>query len=302
MSFSEDANKILKAAPHWVGVTDQKNDRLAIYDLAVADWTDPAAVVWEYIDPQHIDYPGGIKFRHTERWGDVLLYCGRMHAGILRISTKEMVFYTQDIPLNPHTVELLPNGTFLVGGTQQWSVYAYDAFGTSDRHTYEIKSDVDVHGLLWDPEYRVLWISGQHFIQPYQLSGSATDLTAVRISDRTIDTGSLGIHDLSAVYGNKDKLWITMNSGVLQAHKKTLTVDRDYIGAEVIGHNPYTPGMGNFPDGVLAWTVPNNTLQDWDTDELYVYVPYGDGKAEKITYHHPDCAWYKCRVFCTDYQ
>ena len=60
----ENPQDVPEAAPHLVGLTDQKNCRLIVCDLAVEDWSNDAAVVWEFKDPR-VD-SAGIKFRYSE--------------------------------------------------------------------------------------------------------------------------------------------------------------------------------------------------------------------------------------------
>ena len=297
------AEEVLAASDHWLGVTDQRHDRLAIYDLANPDWTDPAAVMWEVSDSAHIHYPAGIKFRHFDEFGgDLLLYCGKVHAGVYRMDTKELIYYTNQTPTNPHTVELLPNGTFLVGGTQGVALFAYDLRSGKPNLTAKLLPGYDVHGVLWDPEYEVLWVAGAHNLQAYAVSGTPAAPKFTLMPSMATDKLPSGVHDLAPVYGDVEKLWVTTSGGVVQVNKDDMSISKAYGGSKLTGNNKYTPGVGNFPDGTLFWICPNENMEEWTSDELFGYVPYGNEKFKKITYKQPADAWYKCRVFCTDYQ
>ena len=111
------AAEVLGAQERLVGLTDQKNGRILICDLAEEDWTDDNAVVWEYLNPsfKHI---AGIKFRDSEYYGEkVVIFCYPVGACVMSYETKEILLQTSDIGWNPHSVELLPDGTFIVASS-----------------------------------------------------------------------------------------------------------------------------------------------------------------------------------------
>ena len=294
-------DSVMSGAEHYVGLTDQKNHRLVVYDLAVEDWSKPEAVVWEYADERYTYHCAGIKFRHNDLLGgDVVIFCGPRGAGIVSYDTKELLFFSDDYPANPHTVELLPDGTFLCGGTQGQAIHAYNPLaGKTGRRTTRLVVP-DGHGCLWDPEYELLWTAGAHNIDAYMVSGGPEKPTFTPVYKYS-DLPS-GIHDLAPVYGDTSKLWFTSSDGVLRLDKDSGKYDRTYPGSSYIGKQTYTPGVGNFPDGVLVWVTPNNCLQEWNTDYLSMYVKLDGIKHKKIDFKSTADAYYKCRVWLTDYQ
>lgn len=294
---------VLAASPHLVGATDQKNSRLVVLDLNKGDLDDPEAIVWEYKN-KRARQAAGIKFRHNDLFGgDVVLFCGPEGAGIVNYETKELMYFTSTVGSNPHTVELLPDGTFLVGSTDGKQLHFFDAAGGGKRATYVLDWKWDVHGVLWDPEYDVLWVSGGSELQAYRLSGTPTapDPKPVPGMNLTFEMGSL--HDLAPVYGNTGKLWVTAVDGVLQIDKKTMTPSKSsYRGSETFNGRTYTPGIGNYPDGTIVYVFPDGSLNSWNTSTIRLCVPYGEIKHKNYAWKSTGDAYYKVRVFCTDYQ
>ena len=98
----------LEASPHLVGLTDQKNSRIIVCDLAVEDWSNDAAVVWEFKDDRARG-GAGIKLRDSELFGGkVVLFCGPAGAGIISYETKEVLYFTPNAGINPTRWSCLP--------------------------------------------------------------------------------------------------------------------------------------------------------------------------------------------------
>lgn len=290
---------VLSASRHYVGMTDQKNRRIVVFDLSVKDWSKKTAVVWSFSDPT-CRTAAGIKFRHSDLFGgDVVLYCGPAGGTIVSYRTKKILFHTDDIPHNPHSVELLPDGTFLVAGTQGKAVYAYNPLSGSTKHT-AILEIPEGHGILWDPKYDMLWTAGAHNIDSYTVTGGPEKPVFTPAYQYSRLPG--GIHDLAPVYGDTDKLWFTCEKGILQLDKKTGAAISDYFGNAVTKGLDYVPGVGNFPDGTLVWVTPTGKTDYWTTDILHCFADQGAGKLRLVRYQNTNDAYYKCRVWITDYQ
>jgi hypothetical protein len=78
-----------------------------------------------------------------------------------------------------------------------------------------------------------------------------------------------------------------------------------YSGGSMGRNVTYAPGVGNFANGILVYTsvVSGQTVyQDWCTNQVHVYVPLGGGRGKKLTLRAPNDAYYKVRVWNTDYQ
>lgn len=296
------AEEVLQETEHLVGVTDQKNHRLVVYDLNKGDLNDPEALVWEYSDPR-VYHAAGIKFRSNEAFGgDLVLFCGPKGAGIIHYATKEMLFFTSSVGNNPHTVELLPDGTFFVGSTNSQEVHCFDTLAGKTKATFILNWPCDVHGVLWDPEYDVLWIAGGNQVVGYKVSDTPanTKLTEIVTYKSIFPKGS--IHDLAPVYGDSSKLWVTSADDIFQLDKETMEYSKSYRGASAIKSKGSTPGIGNYPDGIVVYVFPNACLSEWNMDRIQMFIPIDSVRHKTLEYKTEKDAYYKIRVFCTDYQ
>lgn len=282
---------------HYVGVTDQKNIRIAVFDLDVPDWSDPKALVWEHKSPATF-HAAGLKLRrHPRLGGDVALFCGLQGAGIVTVDGKNEVYVTgrEDLPINPHSVELLPDGTFLVCGTQGHEIRAYDPFSSSPHPTAIYPVPGYAHGILWDEREQLLWVQCDEVLALSVTGGPAAPVFAEK---RHFSGFPAGMHDLAPLCSDPDHLWVTCVEGVLLMDKNDGSCTRNYPAAAAIGTPRYTPGICMFPDGVTAWVTPNKVFREWDADYVNVYYP--DRDVPEIR-RAPDSAWYKCRAWLPDY-
>lgn len=313
---SMTADEILAASEHYVGLCDQKNGRVIICDLAEKDWTDDNAVIWEYqigdIQKESQKWIAGLKFRTSEYYGgDVMLYCAPAavdkHAYIVSLQTKQVLLETGAAGVNPHSVELLPNGCLVVGSSNDGTLLLYPAGKSEPAQVLELigtdSGKPDVHGVLWDPEYDCLWVAGGSRLRSFLVSGTA-DAPKLHLNAEYV-APSDGIHDLAPIYGDKDSLLITTSGGIIRFDKKTEKFNYSYSGSSVGKNYEYAPGCGIFEDGVLAFTAitdDTKVYQTWDTNVVQVYVPLGEVRGKYLTRKAPNDAYYKLRIFNTDYQ
>ena len=299
----EDPQDVLEASPHLVGLTDSKNSRIIVCDLAVEDWSNDAAVVWEFKDPRASC--GGVKFRYSEVFGGhVVLFCSGKGAGIISYETKEMLFYTTDVGNNPHSVELLPDGTFLVASSTGSEIHVYTAATGSTLPVQRIVYS-DAHGVLWDPKYQVVWAVGDHKLSAFTVSGGPENPRLTLNSDMVYRTGQGGLHDLAPCYGDPTKLFVTCQAGVLLFDKESEKFTTAYPGAYYASQMTYVPGVGNFPDNVMAMThvIPGQTAgRDWLMNQVTILVPLSKYTARKVIRVAPNDGYYKLRVWIPDYQ
>lgn len=296
------AAEVLASDDHLVGLCDQVNGRIIVCDLAEGDWSDDNAVAWEYKTPYN-NHIAGIKFRHSEYWGgDVVIFCYPGGGEILSYDTKKSLYKTSDIGWNPHSVELLPDGTFIVASSTDNLVCVF-APGAKDAH--QKLEFPNAHGVLWDPKYEVVWMVGMDQLSAYRLIRSGEKVTLVADPDMDYRSPQAGMHDLAPVYGDPDSLFVTCSAGIMRFDKVKEVFDYGYSGGSMGRNVTYAPGVGNFANGILVYTsvVSGQTVyQDWCTNQVHVYVPLGGGRGKKLTLRAPNDAYYKVRVWNTDYQ
>ncbi len=299
----EDPQDMLEATPHLVGLTDQKNGRLIVRDLAVEDWSDDSSVVWEFNDPRAAA-AAGIKFRNNELFGgEIVLFCGPKGAGIISYQTKEVLYFTSKVGVNPHAVELLPDGTFVVGSTTDNKVNVFDA-ASGNTDPIQTLSYENVHGVLWDPEYEVVWMAGRTKLSAFTVFSRNGKINLAPISDMVYTTDDW-LHDLTPCYGTPEALFVTTGKGIYLFNKEKGRFSTTYPCSKIAAKISTSPSVGNFPDNVMALiaVVSGKTVyREWCMNEITVLVPLGNSTVRTITRVAPDDAYYKVRVWIPDYQ
>lgn len=200
-------------------------------------------------------------------------------------------------PSNPHATELLPNGNIAAAAsTGGWvRVYAASQGAAASAYTeFKLKGG---HGVLWDPERKVLWAIGDDHLVSLKVGGTAakpalTELTRVALP-------SQGGHDLAPVYGDRGRLWITTNYGVYQyvKSKKKYTATYRY-SANV--NLPIVKAVGNHPatKQVVLTRPKDGCATSWCTDTAEFF---GNGSMN-ATRTLPGAQFYKVRWFVAAYQ
>ncbi len=305
---TRSAQEILEASEHLVGICDQKNSRIIVCDLAEEDWSDDNAVVWEYRDPSCRSV-AGIKLRYSEYWDElVVVYCWHGGAAIVSYETKKELYRTTNTGNNPHSVELLPEGHLIVASStdNDVRVFSADAVAAGQNTYCDQVQFPNAHGVLWDPEYDVLWLLGTNQLSAYNVLETDGKPAISAVGGMTYYTKKAGGHDLAPVYGNKDALFVTCSAGILMFDKVKETFTSAYPGGSIGARHTYAPGTGNFAgDNVFFFTsISDSTkvLNDWCTNIVFVYVPKAEGVGKLLRRKAPDDAYYKVRTWCPDYQ
>lgn len=299
----ETPQEVLEASPHLIGLTDQKNGRLIVRDLAAEDWSDDSSVVWQYRD-ERTRAAAGLKFRYSELFGgEVVLFCGPAGAGILSYETKEMLFFTAKAGINPHGVELLPDGTFIVGSTTDNLVSVFDAASGKVSPVQTLNYE-NVHGILWDPEYDLLWMAGRTKLSAFSVTKNDGKAYVSQIYGMSFETGDW-LHDLVPCYGDPQGLFVTCGTGIYYFDKEKEEFTSSYPCSVYAAGIKTSPAMGCYPDRVMPilYTVPGKTVyKDWCMNEISVLVPLSETRVRKITRVAPNDAYYKIRAWISDYQ
>ena len=309
------APNILTETPHYVGLCDQLNSRIVIRDLGISDWTDDRSVIWEYRHDnqgrENFGWIAGLKFRHSDYYGgDVMLFCvPRCKAYIVSMETKEILLTATDTGCNPHSSELLPNGIFIVGSSNDGTVTVYAPGETKPCFSVSLTGDdqggPDVHGVLWDPKYNLLWIEGGEKLRSFRVEGPITSPFLTLEKEYNTPAGATYMHDMAPLYGDPDCLLVAPVGGILKFEKRTETFSYDYPCSETAKTLGCGTGIGLFEDGVLPFVSAGKSgavYQYWNTDTVYVCVPNQEKGTELLEYKAPTDAYYKLRIFDTRYQ
>ncbi len=200
---------------------------------------------------------------------------------------------------NPHSIEYLPNGNVAAAASNGGWVRIYKA---SQNSTGYVQANLPgAHGVLWDPQRNLLWAVGDEVITAYRIGGTAASPTITEATEYRVSLPSLWGHDLSAVYGNPDRLWVSTGAQTYQFDIPSKTFVTDYQAATAVNHGNIK-GISNYQgsDTVIA-VYPNNTWQTWNSDRIFVTLPGENGELFGITQAHSTGAFYKTRSWISDY-
>ena len=247
----------------------------------------------------------GVKFRNYGEWGNVVVYCTNDpgYAEILSYETGESLWKTANFGTSPnaHSVELLPNGVLAVAGSSG-SIRFYDI--ESDATTYESVSLTNAHGLLWDEENEILWALGD-VLTAYTVEKTNGGITVTQ--DASINVSTAGGHDLSAYYGDTNKMWIATNLGVYIYNKTTKTLTAVTFKDSQDNAMPSTQvkGIGNYLDNSMVLTRDDDLLTGdyvYNTPNIVVYKVVDGSYTVEKTICIENGAFYKARVVDFNYQ
>lgn len=284
-------------------VTDQLRKQIAIYDIADSDWSSPEWV-WT-TDAPTFYYPDGVKYRYSKIWQTyvVLVTSSGGYCAAISYPSGEVLARISDAGGNPHSIELLPDGSIAVASSGGYVRIYSTASGSVDLESYIQFSLAGAHGVLWDPKYEVLWALGTHVLEAYRLTGTPEAPAVSKQEEMCSQLPDGGGHDLAPVYGDTDALWVTGESRVMQYCKDTKKWNFSYDGAAFISSNN-VKGIGNFPETkTVVRTVPDGTYQSWNTKAVDILTwSEKESRYLKESREIPGGAIYKVRVCLPDYQ
>lgn len=296
-----------------VMANDQLSKRLVIYDIDAYEEGDSLddLEVWA-VDTGHA---AGLKYREDTVFGDVIIVAGSTSA-IYSFPSGRKLWRTNSPGKNPHSVELLPSGNLVIASSTGGTVRLFYTSYILDRSWSKAEKYVDytlegAHGVLWDPEYRVLWALGNYELKAYRLQGEGHEETLVEDTDMTVKLpeGKYWGHDLSPDYTDTRYLYITVGSCVMRVDKEEGVLIEDFQNHEILG-GTNIKGFSNNPDGSFfiageaggegcSWQDWGNA--SWCTDSIYFCYDNG-GSLEKLKLTSTESAFYKVRSFCGRYQ
>lgn len=305
------------------GVDQYSGNRIVVYKQEAPDWNDASAVVWEWTPTKALGYVGfdhtgnlnehrrkidGIadaKLRYNDFYGGyvVATVCGQGYVCLIDYETKECLYCCDDsTEINPHAVELLPDGNMVVASSVGNSVTIYastqgDAKGYCARYTL-----TEAHGVLWDPRLELLWALGGEQLVAYRVGGTLErpELIMKQSYHLPPEVKEEG-HDLYPVYGEVDKLWITADTEVYQFDITAGTFRTDFALYDRL-RGQYNKSIGNQPFSntvVRAYPMKRGT---WRTDTIHLFRPDGKGEYALESHTQIGTGYYKARVWYHEYR
>jgi len=242
----------------------------------------------------------GVNFRNTTKHGDVVVCASGTEVKVLSYDTGKVIWSKTGIAKSAHGAEVLPNGVVAVASSTPNTLSFFD-MNSSASKTLTLE---DAHAVLWDPKYEVVWAAGYTEIRAYKVTLSSGKLTVTEDTSKRSPFNNTGAHDLAPVYYDKDKMWVSTFGKVYVYDKTTKTFSEKIPGSDGILCGRRVKGLGNFPDGSMITTYPDeaaDSLYTWTTEKLNFYFMY-EGKLYYSPVYTEGEHYYKARVVCNDYQ
>ena len=242
----------------------------------------------------------GVNFRHSSKHGDVVVCASGTVVKVLNYETGKVIWSKTGIASSAHGAELLPNGVVAVASSSPNKLSFFD-MNSSASKTLTLE---DAHAVLWDPKNEVVWAAGYTEIRAYKVTLKSGTLTVTEDTSKRSPFNNTGAHDLAPVYYDKDKMWVSTFGKVYVYDKTTKTFSEEIPGSDGILCGRRVKGLGNFPDGSMITTYPDeasDSLYTWTTEKLNFYFMY-EGKLYYSPVYTEGEHYYKVRIVCNDYQ
>lgn len=304
---------------HHAVLTDIQNGQLYVLDLDARDPTAETSVLWHWKPDPALGWKCGVD-RHrralsgvVRRWSEyfqtevVLLTSSFEWVGIAEYPSGKCL-WEQRVEGCPHAMEILPNGDVVVAasGAYKWEYGSIMYFNLSAGAQCTMTDKVlypDVHGVLYDPNEKVLWTVGRYLLSAYEVvestRGPKLSLVPGKGGRLPTDEG----HNLSPDYHDSDYIWVSTQFGVYKFCKSENRLLEEYPLSEYMAGLHKTKGIASFPDGVVAYVSYGEGDTNYDfQDKFSVLWPTEDGGTERKTYtitRGP--LWNKIRNFTSNY-
>lgn len=294
-----------------IGVVDQYNNKVVVFDPAQSEWNKSGAVLWSWFPNPSNGFPtvsgwtylSDVKLRNNSFYGgQVMVVCASYgFAAIISYPSGNRIWSANvGGPDNPHAIELLPDGNVAIAASTGGWVRIYTSSQGSNSANYVQYNLPDAHGCLWDPTYELLWVLGEDYLTALKITGTPAAPVITEDTSRRIQLPTRYGHDLQAVYGNTDRLWVTTNTAVYQYIKSQKTLTSSYPGSGQISAST-VKGISNQPDGqTIVRARQNGTFKVWNTNTIDFFRPNLSPEYDCRT--HITGAYYKARVWNPNYQ
>ncbi|KKI92545.1 hypothetical protein WQ54_09160 [Bacillus sp. SA1-12] len=292
-----------KHSDYWVAVTDQASEQILVFDTKKTNLNAKSALKWSWAPTEENGFdeelisawgtPSGVKLRKAEDGGKYMLVTDSEGLVAMVSYPNGKRVWGHNVGGNPHAAELLPDGNVAAASSHGHFVRVYTASQGPDSSNYTEYYLQGAHGVLWDPKREVLWALGDLYLVSLKVTGTPEAPKLEEISRSSLPT--FGGHDLSPVYSDIDKLWVTTNTNVYQYSKSTNTWSENYEGASEISRKS-VKSIGDQPSGQVVLAVPRaGTKYSWTTDTVDFYLP-----SDKRVLNGG--SFYKARIWNPNYQ
>lgn len=307
-------NDTVENFPNKVLAIDQIKERAVVYDLDAFEEGDclEDVEVWSV----KTGHAAGLKYREDTVFGDVVIVGGSKSA-IYEYPSGREIWSTQNSGNNTHSIEILPSGNIVLANSTGCCVRLFytSAMLKGDAKTAQKFVDYELysaHGILWDPEYEVLWALGGDELVAYSVRGEGAKQTLSKVGGMGVNIKELGHgHDLQPDYTDSRYLYFTAGN--------VYRFDKDENKAGGFSHSAKMQikeikGFSNNPSNHFFRTgdlggegkfFADSRKESWLTDTIVHFeIVERKGKTllETKEYVAEESAFYKLRSFCGRYQ
>lgn len=285
------------------------------------------ALVWQWTvdSPSSIRYPesagsAGAKYRYSAYWKKDVVLCANSNGwvGVIDYETKDLLFEDK-LPKGPHCIEMMPNGDLVVAssGNGDASIAGLYYFPLSQGKTKysDFTLFLGAHGVCYDPENEYLWALGDEEVRAYSATGYGTEnvkLTWIQGEGASLkEIGDIGGHNLTPVYGQPGKYWVTSIRGMYLFDTAEGTLSTSFMNRQDLSYENIK-GIASFPDGTAVQTgyVGEGGNPEYASTALRIItMEMSTGKISKriaVTREVPFATkgqqTYKVQAFVKDYQ
>lgn len=288
-------------------VCDQLTERVTLYDTERMQGTDlDSGEIWSF----PAGHTAGLKYREGSVFGDVILIAG-LTCQMVSYPSGEILWKTEKGGKNSHSIELLPSGNLIIANSDGNSLrfFTTAALKSGGEISFTDLPLQGAHGVLWDPEYGLLWALGHASLTAYRICGTGREESLAEAVSVPLPTDWPGGHNLSPDLTDKEALWVSTNRGLLRFQKETQTFSPEFSGAEALPSS-FLKSLDNDPKGRFLYCASNFGTDrpwkdwwkaSWLSDRITVLTKSGTEGFCKTELISEKGAFYKCRLFFERY-
>lgn len=287
-----------------VALTDQKNARITVADVAPFIAGGEAKITWNFAPTSSLGFNTDgygerideAKLRYNEKLGTyvVLMTSSSGFVGMAEYPSGKCLWNVSLNGYGPHSIEYLPGGKIAVAlsGNGDASKSQVRVYNPTQKNTAINAYDSfdSTHAVQWDKAREILWVYGSATIAAYEVGDGERKPTLEKLPYYNFSQ-SMGGHDMSEDADDPDTLWLCGN-GVYKFSKSKLLITK--IDALSVAASK---SSGTFPGGTFIRTYATNVYASHDTDTLDIFVPDGNGGYTHMPLKFSGKAFYKGRVF-----
>ncbi len=290
-----------------IALADQLNASIAVYDIASGE----SVLKYEFKPKTSNGFSlsgygnrvDEARLRYSEKWGTyiIMFTSSSGYVGVASYPEEKCLWEAELKGTSPHSIEYLPNGLIAVassGGsdTSKGFIRVYST-ESKNNNRYAASKLVSAHAVLWDETREILWAMGSTEIVAYEIGPDPSSPSMTKIASYGCNDMKGG-HDLSAICGNDDQVWV--GGSIIRIFEKTTgkLID-NYAGSSQVNAGS-VKCICSFSDGTAARTVATGVYADHNTDRFKLFE-FSGSVANSKDFVFEGRAFYKARSFYAEY-